>query len=156
MDNKAIVAMTWVGHGYHGERWRSVKQGFFGRYRPGASWVFRAHAVLVGAGSTEVVTMVCTQANGPRNTHQCAAAPWATPQQSPQRSGVGRNTPGRAAYHAYTGCRPGNSSPCVSSNPHMTFMAWTALPAAPFIRLSMAASDTTRPVSGSRSKPTSA
>src|SRR5262245_39043173 len=50
------------------------------------------------------------------------------------------------------GCNPGNPSPDVSSNPHMTFIACTALPAAPFIRLSMAARDTTRALSGSRSK----
>ncbi len=35
-------------------------------------------------------------------------------------------------------------------------MDWTAEPAAPFIRLSMAAMQTTWPLSGSRSKPTSA
>ncbi len=34
--------------------------------------------------------------------------------------------------------------------------AWTALPDAPFIKLSIAQSDTTRPVVSSNSKPTSA
>ena len=46
--------------------------------------------------------------------------------------------------HHQMGWRPGNPRPDVSSNPSMMFMHCTAVPAAPFIRLSMAAIVTTR------------
>jgi len=51
------------------------------------------------------------------------------------------------------GWRPAKLRPAVSLRPHMRFMAWTACPAAPFIRLSMA--EMTTSLVPSSSKPMS-
>ena len=56
----------------------------------------------------------------------------------------------------YTGCSPGKPSPSRSSKPQIRFRHCTAVPAAPFIRLSIAQMLTTRPVASSSAKPTSA
>src|SRR5207253_2640778 len=59
----------------------------------------------------------------------------------------------RAQRH---GCSPTKPRPASSAYPHETFIAWTPLPAAPFMRLSIAQSATTRSPRGSRANPTSA
>src|SRR2546428_5123792 len=56
----------------------------------------------------------------------------------------------------FHGCSPTNSSPAVSGKPSATFIACTPFPAAPFTRLSIAQSATTRLARGSSAKPTSA
>ena len=48
-----------------------------------------------------------------------------------------------------------HSRPSVSGNPSIRFMFWTACPAAPFTRLSMALTTTARPVAGSNDTPMS-
>src|SRR5262245_33346551 len=47
------------------------------------------------------------------------------------------------------------SSPSVSANPSATFMFWTACPAAPLTRLSIALTTTARPVEASKRTPMS-
>src|SRR5213592_203236 len=59
------------------------------------------------------------------------------------------------ALSPHTGCRPRKSSPIVSGYPATRFMHWTAVPAAPFMRLSNAATATTRFACASRANPTS-
>src|SRR5438093_6686811 len=60
------------------------------------------------------------------------------------------------ASDGFHGCSPTNSSPAVSGKPSATFIACTPFPAAPFTRLSIAQSATTRLPRGSTAKPTSA
>jgi len=58
-------------------------------------------------------------------------------------------------FRAQTGCRPESDKPSVSFQPYIMFMSCTAVPAAPFIKLSSADKTTNRLRRSSISNPTS-